>query len=237
MPSQGPNSPGTVVSSGAGAPGTIAWVLAPLAAAADAASAMAMLSTGTDTLSEYLKATDFGFSVPADATVNGVVVEVLKTDDGSQILDAPGGVRLVKGGTVSGDDKADTMTEWAAGYATYGGAADLWGLTLTPADVNASTFGFVIAAEYGGASGSNAYVDHVRITVYYTEATSGVTGDLSKTLGALTASAAGAVAVAGAVAKTLGAVTLAAAGVRGGASPPPVVPSVPAIPGIGYAGY
>lgn len=173
MASQGPKSPGTVASSATGAPGTIAWDTPANAAAADVAVTFASLSTGTDVFSEYLKATNFGFSIPADATVNGVVVEVMK-NGGAYVFDAGTGARLVKGGTVSGNDKADTATGWdtfaGSSYASYGGAADLWGLTLTPADVNASTFGFVLAAEYGGVGGANAEVDHIRVTVYYTPA-------------------------------------------------------------------
>lgn len=167
MASQGPNSPGTLASSGTGAPGTIAWDTPSAAATADAAVTYAPLSTGTDTLSEFLVATNFGFSIPGGTTINGVVVGVLRLDS-SQVFDAGGGARLVKGGTVGGDDKADVLTEWVEGYAVYGGETDLWGLTLTPADVNASGFGFALAAEYGGSGGSNAYVDHIRITVYYT---------------------------------------------------------------------
>lgn len=57
-------------------------------------------------------------------------------------------IRLVVGGTISGDNKA-TSADWGGmtpNSPTYGGASDLWGLSLSPADVNDSDFGMVVAA-------------------------------------------------------------------------------------------
>jgi photosystem II stability/assembly factor-like uncharacterized protein len=81
-------------------------------------------------------------------------------------------VKLVKGGAVVGDNKADAAN-WpgADAYTTYGGAADLWGTTLTVSDVNANNFGVVVSATRG--NGAKSYVDHIRITVYYTAPATG----------------------------------------------------------------
>jgi hypothetical protein len=79
-------------------------------------------------------------------------------------------VRLVKAGTVVGDNKAATT---AADYwpfsdevKEYGGSSDLWGTTWTPAEVEAATFGVVISADTG--TNWTARVDHIEMTVYYT---------------------------------------------------------------------
>lgn len=57
-------------------------------------------------------------------------------------------VKLLKGGAVSGDNKS-TGTALPSTEATidYGTTSDLWGVALTPADVNDSTFGVSYAAQ------------------------------------------------------------------------------------------
>ena len=58
-------------------------------------------------------------------------------------------VKLVQGGTIGGDNKADTGTNWTGSdtVITYGTSSDLWGRTWTAAQVKASDFGAVIAAD------------------------------------------------------------------------------------------
>ena len=53
---------------------------------------------------------------------------------------------MTKGGTVQGDNKVvpTTITTTEAEI-SYGGAADLWGLSLSSTEVNNSDFGFVYA--------------------------------------------------------------------------------------------
>src|SRR5581483_9981120 len=119
--------------------------------------------------SHYLKATNFGFAIPNGATILGVLVEIERVAD-PFITVTDSTVKLVKAGAVSGNNKA-TATAWPTSdaYASYGGSNDLWGVALTPADVNASNFGVVISATCTGGSGANFVgIDHIRITVFYT---------------------------------------------------------------------
>lgn len=133
------------------------------AAVSDNAYVSAVLLAGQ--ITHYLKATNFGFAIPTDATILGVTVEVERS---STVLSTTvdQSIKLVKGGTISGDEKAAGGT-WPTtdAYATYGSATDLWGLTLTPADLNLSTFGVAIGATTGIAA--TAQIDHVRMTVDY----------------------------------------------------------------------
>ncbi len=75
-------------------------------------------------------------------------------------------VKLVKGGSVVGNNNA-SASQWPSGDApaTYGGAADLWGTTLSPSDVNASNFGVVLSAT---VNAGQARVDAVRVRIHYT---------------------------------------------------------------------
>lgn len=122
------------------------------------------------TNSDFLDATTFGFNVPTSATINGVKVEIERSQAASgSVKDVT--VRLLKAGTATGDNKADTTSSWPTSdtTATYGGAADLWGATLNASDVNATNFGVTLKVE-GNAGVDTARVDYVRITVYYTAA-------------------------------------------------------------------
>lgn len=68
-------------------------------------------------------------------------------------------IQLIKGGTAQGDNNADTGTAWPTSLAkrTYGGAADLWSLSLSESDVEASNFGARVAAQ--GNSGESDALD------------------------------------------------------------------------------
>lgn len=115
--------------------------------------------------SQYLKATNFGFAIPTDATVAGVTVAIERNSTvGATTVD--NSVKLVKGGTISGNDKASAST-WGTSdaVATYGSATDLWGLALTPADINLSTFGVAVSAATTLAA--TADIDYISITVDY----------------------------------------------------------------------
>jgi hypothetical protein len=148
-----------------------AWSSASNVTADDGASATAG-AIGEEDDTQYLKGTMAGnvFAVPAGATVDGVEVVVKRRDAVSpvgEVIDAE--VRLVKGGVIDGDDKADVGTAWPASFGakTYGGPSDLWGLTLTADDVNASNFGAALRA-YCNATAAEPRVDYISLTVYYT---------------------------------------------------------------------
>jgi hypothetical protein len=76
-------------------------------------------------------------------------------------------VRIMKTGTPAGINLGLTTTAWPTteSYVTYGGAAQLWGLTWTTAEINASTFGAALSAH---RQNGNLSVDHMRITVWST---------------------------------------------------------------------
>jgi len=174
MASVGPNSPGTTAAVNS-AFGTLTWSNVGNVVSANSSSADVLMESGEET--HYIKVTNFGFAIDAGGTIEGITVEVLKDATTGDITDGASGVFLVKGGTVSGDDKQKNLDSWnnpgTGGYVTYGGAADMWGLTFTPAEINSSDFGFVIGANNGGGGGGYAYVDHIRITIHGTNLEAG----------------------------------------------------------------
>lgn len=151
----------------------IDWTNPSNAATSNDTNALAQLIG--DESSYYLKATNFGFNIPSSATILGVKAEVERRFDQAgggacQIYD--NAVRLIKGGTIQSTDKSNVST-WPSSdaYQTYGGATDLWGTTWTPAEINASDFGFTISAiglyTLFFTQICNVQIDHIRITVYY----------------------------------------------------------------------
>lgn len=136
------------------------------------ANALLILLSGN---THYLKVTGFGFSIPALATITGIKVEVEKSAWDISILATvrDNEIRLVKGGTVIGDNKANGSS-WTTSdnYNIYGDTTDTWGTTLSPTDVNSSDFGIVFSARINGLVSliPTARVDHIRVTVFYIEA-------------------------------------------------------------------
>ena len=120
--------------------------------------------------SHWLRASTFGFAIPDGATIDGIVVEFEKQCSRALMRDWQ--VKIVRLGSESGTNKADIYTDWPSTdtYISYGGGTDKWGLTWTPAQINATNFGVSIAVSYiGSLQTAYARVDHVRIKVYYTE--------------------------------------------------------------------
>jgi hypothetical protein len=122
---------------------------------------------------QNLTLTNFGFNIPTAATICGVVVTAKKKALNVNVLSnvADNSVKLVKGGIVSGTNKA-LAGNWTTTNTsfTYGGDTDSWGLTLTPADVNASNFGIAFSAYITGTISliPSAQIDNIQVTVYYT---------------------------------------------------------------------
>ena len=172
---QGANSPTTIASDNA--TGTIPWVNPTNATSSDNVYTTATFTITSE--SYYLKATNFGFSIPAGATIDGILVEVERFNQFSsedQVYDKY--VKIVKSdGTIGTTNKAN-LINWPASdtYVSYGTSTDLWDETWSPADINDVDFGVVLSAyitHLAQNAGALAKVDHIRITITYTEAVAG----------------------------------------------------------------
>jgi Tfp pilus assembly protein PilX len=149
-------------SAGAGA----GWMNAGNIGASDNFKATSTVSSGGQ--SANLDASSFGFAIPADATIAGIRVSVERGASASGYI-GDVDAYLLKGGSTGGITDHATCCDWNSGDAirTYGSSSDLWGTTWTPADVNASNFGFRLKVDNDAGSSVTANVDHVQITVYY----------------------------------------------------------------------
>ncbi len=179
---QGPRAPTALADDPSG--GYRPWSSVGNAAASDDTYARASVDTGNP--SHYLRATGLGLHVPANMTITGVRVDIEHKSDDERYgpLAADASVELVKGGTVMGADHARRNTTWSPEDEVfrYGGENDTWGVSLTPADVNAPGFGAAIAA-YSIRMFATAYIDQIRVTVFYSPPGSDGSVVLSQTAG------------------------------------------------------
>lgn len=160
--------PITVVSDDA--VGTAVWSNPENAEADDSSNATAGVSAVSDTTTQYLKATGFGFDIPVDANISKVRVFFGRHTTGvGTVTDSA--VRLVVGDVIGNED------------GTVGTGSDTWsvndpsqvddyqfdGDSLTASEVNAADFGVALSALLAPTLVTNltALVDYVQIQVVY----------------------------------------------------------------------
>jgi hypothetical protein len=123
--------------------GTIAWADVNNAKSSDDAKAT-VIAFGT---THYLKATNFGFSIPTGATINGILVEIERRKDSLDgTYDTE--IKIVKSnGSIGTTNKAYTTTMWNNfdEYVSYGSSIDLWGEAWTAEDINDTDFGVALS--------------------------------------------------------------------------------------------
>ena len=172
MSDTGATYPGTVTTESANPEDDKDWTNPNNIKADDGADATSSNVAATS-YSYRLKGSNFGFAVPAEATILGIVVEMERsrgtyatiTEYRVQLLDAAG--------ALVGNNKADTVTGWTTTPTkiTYGSAVYTWGASPTPAMVNDADFGIAVSTKMVNATYYvYSYIDYVRMTVYYTVA-------------------------------------------------------------------
>jgi len=165
MPSQGPNNPGALADDAT--EGAVAWSNPTNAATSNDVRATAGLTVGQST--HWLKAQNFGFSLPSNVTITGLMVEVERVasvtpgilDSKLQLLDDTG--------TPVGSNKFHGGVSWPTSdaYDVYGAEGDLWTVALTPAMINDPDFGVIMAVQNSIAGSVTAGIDHIRMTAFY----------------------------------------------------------------------
>lgn len=153
-----------------------AWVNPSNAAANDGSLTTATFIVQAGTVgagTEMLLATNFGFTIPDGAQIDGVEVtyEMSRIIGAINVFEYVG--RMVFGGVIKNTNKADFSTPGIFdGNKTYGSSSDLWGETLTSSIVNATDFGMVVGAQVASlgpnVDSGTARVDVIDLTVHYT---------------------------------------------------------------------
>ena len=126
--------------------------------------------------SDWLEGTMSGnvFAIAANQQIDGIEVDIEwkinSTGSGDSEIDE---VHLVSSlgdsNTKTGDGTGDASETYKTD--TFGGATDTWGLSLTPAVVNATSFGVRASwAETDNGNGKRQEVDYISITVHHSDA-------------------------------------------------------------------
>ena len=113
--------------------------------------------------SQYLVARNFNFaSIPVNSTILGITVRVEASEHtaGTESLN---GQLQNDSGTLVGSSKAETISGTSKAVYTYGGAADVWGATLTRAITQDVDFG----VRFWFTTAHDVRVDFVTMAVEY----------------------------------------------------------------------
>ena len=121
--------------------------------------------------SQYLNTTNYGFTVTAGSTINGILVERkmsclvdgdVETDHAKLIID--GSVSDIGADAPNGGNLLTTTLT----FYNDGGATDTWTSQLpTVTQINASNFG--VQSRTVGNESSTTSIDVVKMTIYFTE--------------------------------------------------------------------
>lgn len=132
-------------------------------------------SASNSGITNYLKCTGYGFSIPSGATITSITVGPWVN---STYTFTDYAMELVRAGTVNSINQVTSPTTLPNGggsftssptQLTYGGNVGVWGGTWTPADINDAGFGAAFAAQRGPYNSSQIVgVDAMPITVSYT---------------------------------------------------------------------
>ena len=164
---------GTGANVSAGGIGNVAWTNPGNITSSDNSYATAGFGGGTDSGFDYLRATNFGFSIDSGATIDGIEAIFERKDAGGSVTDS--NIYIINGdgsaGVGSTNRSAGAAWPTSDTSATFGSSSDSWGESWTPAKVNSSDFGVQIRCSSSAGFGvtDTASVDHVQITIHYSE--------------------------------------------------------------------
>lgn len=118
--------------------------------------------------SHMLKAQNFGFSIPLDATVINVSFSYQRKAYAANNIKEKTVTMLDASGS-AGTDVADTSTTWTLSdvIITKSGDGSYWGITLSSSLVNDADFGLQIKLQNVGTADTTALIDYVSCTVTY----------------------------------------------------------------------
>ena len=150
--------------------GSDAWSN-PDYAKADDTNYSTVAYTYKNTSSDWLLLTNFGFTssdIPSGSTINGIEFIICRAANYAGYFN-DSAVYLYNSSAVgnnlasAGKYPQTTQTE-----ATYGGATNMCGTSLTQSDIVSSNFGVELSTYCGNTGSGIVYVDYIKIRVYYT---------------------------------------------------------------------
>lgn len=157
--------------------GTLTWTDLSNATGSGTGDYATVIATSSSEYTHYLKLTNFGFALPAGATIDGVQLQIrnagIPTGTGFFVWNA---VKLVNAsGTIGTANKATGTLNSSFTTTTFGGSADTWAGEASAIDWNDADAGCAISVGTTPTitGDSYLYIDYVQIIITYTEAPAG----------------------------------------------------------------
>lgn len=130
-------------------------------------------SNSTTVSTDILRSWDFSFDeIPDGSTILAIEVRVKRDSGGEANLSVTDGrFELVLSGVTQGVGKSTGVWNPPSNEVYISGGdvdSDTWGASPTPAMVKDQNFGFQIQANFNGATGVGARVNHVQMRIRYT---------------------------------------------------------------------
>lgn len=153
--------------------GTQAWSN-PGNVTADDASNASGAAADKDEQMNWLKGSNFGFSIPAGSTIDGIEARLQAADVEESAVAGITHVAIYKDDSTAGDDleTGETIVTATPTNYDYGDSSELWGLSWTAAEINSSDFQLRISMNANNISGffaGDPVVDFLAVNVHYTE--------------------------------------------------------------------
>lgn len=124
--------------------------------------------------SDWLFGSNHGFAIPVGSTIDGIEVRH-ETSAGSGDVVVDSEAKIFIAGAEAGTNQVgnNEFTTTPTLY-TYGSPTELWGLTPTVAQVNATDFGWgLIVIEDDGGANADAFTDFTQMKIYFTPPVAG----------------------------------------------------------------
>jgi hypothetical protein len=120
------------------------------------------------TITDYIVARGFGFTIPANVTIDGIQIDLnwVGQNSGTGVLS---GVQLnYLGGQLGAVKLPGIQNQSFSTDTLQGGNGDTWDATLTPGIMNDPTFGFGVQITTQNSGGSDrSFINSMSITVFY----------------------------------------------------------------------
>lgn len=116
-----------------------------------------------------LKLTNFGFSIPQHAVIDGISVRAkVQTTGGVAGIDSNLVNLVYSGGATANANTPNPGIPWTStlNWITHGDNSTVWGRTWTPAEINNSAFGVALAA-FPSTGTAVIHIDAVEISVFW----------------------------------------------------------------------
>ncbi len=155
-----------------GSSGADAWTNPGNAVSSDDTDAQVICGAPCGFTTQWLSAQNLSQPIPG-SVINGIELRI----EASGTLTGSGGVSLVNSAVIKGGVVQETtlilpspVLTGTDAYMSAGGATELWGLSWSASDINASNFGIAVYATGNNSTFGVVSVDadHMQVKIYYT---------------------------------------------------------------------